>query len=178
TVAVGGAHICALLDDGHVVCWGENAFGELGDGTQNDSETPRAVGGVADTVAITAGSGFGCALGSDAVVACWGRNNNGQLGVDTAGASSFIALAILELGPVARLSSRGSTTCAALEDGSVWCWGGNDGGQIGDGTTNAALSPSQVPGIADAIDVVVGPTGIVDGGEACALHADGTISRS
>src|SRR5690606_24544210 len=89
SIAAGGGHTCALRGNGRVICWGQNKYGELGDGTTGDSTKPVEVSGLDDAVAVSAGDydvsdNYGgshtCALREGGKVSCWGRNDYGQLG--------------------------------------------------------------------------------------------------
>ena len=83
-IAVGGHHVCALTTAGAVKCWGENDWGELGDGTTTNRLTPIDVFGLGDGVAAIAGGGdYTCALTDGGGVKCWGVNGSGQLGDGT-----------------------------------------------------------------------------------------------
>jgi hypothetical protein len=73
-------HVCALMGEGGVMCWGKNGLGQLGDGTTEDRATPVPVKGVADAVAVTAGLFHSCALSRSGAVHCWGNDSWGQLG--------------------------------------------------------------------------------------------------
>ena len=82
-VTAGGAHTCALTDDGEVWCWGRNSEGQLGDGSKNAASSPVQVAGLPQGVTFTsiaAGEGFTCGTASDGGAYCWGRNSDGQLG--------------------------------------------------------------------------------------------------
>src|SRR5438874_239955 len=87
-VSGGGSHTCALPGDGTVQCWGENADGQLGDGTTASSSTPVRVVGITGAVAVASGWQHTCALLGDGTVQCWGRNEFGQLGDGTTTSSS------------------------------------------------------------------------------------------
>ena len=82
-VVAGGNHACALRADRTVVCWGYNAWGQLGDGTQADSNVPVPVMGLAGVTQIAAAQNNNCALLMDGTVKCWGENGGGQLGDGT-----------------------------------------------------------------------------------------------
>jgi alpha-tubulin suppressor-like RCC1 family protein len=79
-VAAGLAHTCAVLMDGRVQCWGDNQWGELGDGTFVSSTTPVTASGISDAVAVSAGYLHTCARTRSGRVLCWGQNGAGQVG--------------------------------------------------------------------------------------------------
>jgi alpha-tubulin suppressor-like RCC1 family protein len=82
-VAVGRFHACALRQGGEVVCWGGNAFGQLGDGTTVNRPAPAAVPGIGSVARIAAGSRHTCVVTVAGAVLCWGSNADGQLGDGT-----------------------------------------------------------------------------------------------
>jgi alpha-tubulin suppressor-like RCC1 family protein len=82
-ISTGVAHTCALLNDGTVKCWGNNADGQLGDGTTTPSSVPVTVNGLSNVIMITTGGWHTCALFNDGTIKCWGDNYFGQLGDGT-----------------------------------------------------------------------------------------------
>jgi alpha-tubulin suppressor-like RCC1 family protein len=133
-VAVGLGHTCSLDTDGAVQCWGSNIYGELGDGTLVWHSSPAAVALPHDAVEIAAAGERSCALLDDGSVWCWGRNEQGQLG-DGSTIDRLQPVAVAGLGAQAvHLSLGFAHSCALLQGGGVSCWGGNDTGQLGDGT--------------------------------------------
>ena len=148
---------CALLSDGTVKCWGNNANGQLGDGTTTNSSTPVTVSGITTATAIAAGNlEHTCALLADGTVQCWGDNSQGQLG-DGSTVSSTVPVSVSGITTATTIAGGGAFhTCALLADGQVQCWGGNDFGQLGDGTTTDAHMPVIVSGISNATSIALG----------------------
>ena len=145
-VSGGGYHTCALLGDGTVRCWGRNTEGQLGDGTIAGSLTPVQVVGVTGAVAVSGGYEHTCALLGDGTVHCWGRNAEGQLGDGTRTGSSTPVRVVGITGAVAVTGGWWHHTCALLRDGTVQCWGQNDFGQLGNGTTTGSSTPVTMTG--------------------------------
>jgi len=154
-ISAGEFHVCALLDDASVVCWGKNAEGQLGDGSTTNRDVPVATSsfGSGHSVAhVSAGYDHTCALLTDGGVRCWGSNNNGQLGDGTSTDRSTPPSSDINLGSgytAIGISSGGGHTCAMLNDGDMKCWGARGGGQLGDDSNFASgdqLTPVFVQG--------------------------------
>jgi alpha-tubulin suppressor-like RCC1 family protein len=173
-VAAGTYHSCAVRSGGTVACWGWNNRGQLGTGTTTDSSTPVAVTGITDAVAVTVGDYYSCALRSGGTVACWGKNNVGQLGngtttdsptpVAVTGLTDAVAVAAGQWG------TYGPHVCALRSGGTVACWGKNNVGQLGNGTTTDSPTPVAVTGLTDAVAVTAGHD------HSCAVRGGGTIA--
>jgi len=151
-IAAGAYHTCARLTDGTVSCWGENRFGQLGDGTRLERDAAVSVVGLPGKVrSLVAGSSFTCALLEKGGVACWGSNEMGELGVGTvevppltgekSPAPSPPRLVEKLPGRAEEVFAAGNHACAKLADQSIWCWGANEYGQLGDGTLEMRALP-------------------------------------
>jgi alpha-tubulin suppressor-like RCC1 family protein len=185
SIATGGSHSCATLSynssyTAGIYCWGSNANGQLGDGSTTQSSIATAVattnqGAATSSVWFTqvvAGTSHTCALRNDGAVFCWGLNSSGQLG-DNSTTSRSVPTAVNGLGAssgVVSLSAGGNHTCALKSDHSVLCWGANDLGQLGDGTTTQRNSPITAISSADSSAVALS----VGGSHTCVVNMDGT----
>lgn len=159
-IVANSVHSCALLNTGSVQCWGGNYYGQLGDntaGSANHRATPVAVVGLSSGVAqIWAGRDHNCVLMENGAVKCWGLNSSGQLGNgSTQNQSTPVDVSSLG-GTVLELAGGGDHTCARLSEGSVKCWGLNDSGQLGDGTTTNRLTPVDVPNLSGVLVITAG----------------------
>ncbi len=169
-------HNCVLTKPGTVRCWGSNLDGQLGQGTQDGAVhmKPLVVPNLGGVVEVRAGTGNTCARMSDGSVRCWGNNKFGQLGDGTT-VPKYSPTLVPALTGVAALAlpnsdgNLGTHTCALKTDGTVWCWGSNQYGELGDGTTVAKLSPTQVPGLSDVKMIAVSDQ------HSFALKKDGTL---
>lgn len=205
----GWNHTCAIVD-GAVRCWGWNEYGQLGDGTTENRTTPVEVVGLGPGVravsaagsrtcaltaeskvacwgageavtpvevaglgagvqAVTTGGGHSCAL-SGGGVQCWGGNEFGQLGDGTASDQTLpVAVVGLDSG-VLSVALGAAHTCALSAGGAVSCWGRNESGQLGDGTTTDRSGPVAVVGLASAVQAVASWED-----HTCALTTDGAV---
>jgi alpha-tubulin suppressor-like RCC1 family protein len=145
-VSVGASHVCALRADGTARCWGFNFFGQLGDGTTDDKAVPSEVNGLTQANWISAGGSHSCAILSDGTVHCWGLNATGQLGDNTTTNRPAPVIASVNYNNYTQVSAGGAHTCARTANGSIYCWGKNDQGQLGVGGTANASTPSSIGG--------------------------------
>jgi alpha-tubulin suppressor-like RCC1 family protein len=158
TVAAGGSHNCALFSTGQAACWGNNAFGQLANGSNGGfSDTPLLLGGgLIDAVGLNAGGIYTCALRVLGRVICWGDNTFGQLGIGNAGGlrDSPIAVSTASgLIDATAVSAGGAHACALRADGAVFCWGSNESGQIGTGSSgDLRPRPFEVPSFRFNVD--------------------------
>jgi len=139
-VAVGGKHTCALLDDGHVKCWGDNQRGQLGlgDTTERTSPAEQPVVLKEPATAVSCGKEHTCVVLSSGAVQCWGDNTWGKLGLGMSNAffggneEDMQRVKLVDLGANATAVRAGDThSCALLTDGYLKCWGANGSAQLG-----------------------------------------------
>ena len=147
-ISASSDHTCALTSTGGVMCWGRNTNGQIGDGTNQDRQTPVGVSGLAGTVqSIGLGYSHSCAvLASSGAVQCWGLNMNYQLGADV-GSSSDTPVNVSGLSGVGKVVAGWAHTCALLTNGAVKCWGYNYYGSLGNGTKTDTPVPQNVVGL-------------------------------
>ena len=158
SVACGVCHTCASLTNGTVMCWGNNSQKQLGldNGLINVPTAPTAVPDISDVTSVAANSYHTCALLTDGTIKCWGYNANGQIGVGSSENSISTPTAVSGITTATSLGVGMSHTCAVLLSGGVLCWGKNDNGQLGDGTTTNRLTSTPVSGINSATSVGAG----------------------
>jgi alpha-tubulin suppressor-like RCC1 family protein len=141
-VAGGLFHSLALKIDGSLWAWGNNLYGQLGDGTNASHATPVFVG--SGYAAISAGGMHSLALKIDGSLWAWGWNYYGQIGDGTTANHSSPVMVGTGFTAIATIAAGGAHSLALKSDGSLWAWGNNDSGQLGDGTTTGRLSPVKV----------------------------------
>jgi len=159
-IAAGGHYVCALSTAGGVRCWGQDAVVNL---------APRAIAGLASGVTrIATGSQHACARVASGVK-CWGNNERGQLGNGQA-VTSNAPVDVAGIGSnVLALAAGRAHSCVLLDNGRAKCWGANEAGQLGNGTTSPSAIPMDVVGLGRAIGIAA----FVD--TTCALTATGGI---
>ena len=158
SVAAGGHFNCAVTTAGAAKCWGFNGYGQLGDGTTVNSPTPVAVSGLSSGVASLAVGGYHtCALTTAGAAKCWGYNSNGQLGNGSTGTNSATPVAVSGLSSgVASVAGGYKHTCAVTMAGAAKCWGYNNYGQLGDGTTSDKATPVAVSSLSSGVAKLTG----------------------
>jgi alpha-tubulin suppressor-like RCC1 family protein len=195
-ISAGDGNPLGLLGNGTVMAWGNNYYGELGDGTDNGPETcggnpcstaPTPVSGLSGVTAIASEGTTDLALLRNGTVMAWGGNYDGQLGdgtnsgPETCNSSepcSTVPTSVSGLSGVTAISTRGDTSLALLSNGTVMAWGANYDGQLGDGTDSG---PETCEGFAcSTVPVsVTGLTGVMaisaGGGYNLALLRNGTV---
>jgi alpha-tubulin suppressor-like RCC1 family protein len=168
-ISAGGYSAYALRDDGTVWAWGFGGLQELGNGSSSNSVVPVQVSGLTSVTAIAGGYNAGYAVRSDGTVWAWGSNIDEQLGNGTT-TNSGVPVQVSGLTSATAVATGGNHSAYVLtSDGTVWAWGDNVAGQLGNNSTNDSNVPVQVSGL-------VGVTAIAAGGsDAYALRTDGSV---
>ena len=144
TVSAGFGHSLALKKDGTLWAWGDNSSGQLGNGSRADSDLPIQIG--SDTYqAVSAGLNFSLAIKSDGTLWAWGDNSFGQLGIgSTSPTYSPVPLQVGSDNSYIAISAGTGHALALKTDHSLWAWGDNYYGELGDNTTTYSTTPIQI----------------------------------
>jgi alpha-tubulin suppressor-like RCC1 family protein len=153
SITAGGDHTCAVDVAGQAWCWGRGDHGESGGGAEIDqpSPLPIALPGGGSVASLSAGGSHTCAIDQAGQIFCWGANDRGQLGTGAPGADVTTPAPVSQIPAALAVSAGAAHTCAELGDQSIYCWGANDSGQLGDGTTSDSASPIEVTGARGAV---------------------------
>ena len=159
-VEAGADFTCARDFGAEVECWGDGF-----------SNKPSLVSGVTATIDLAVGDHHACALFSDGSAKCWGENDFGQLGRgdDEFPGSKSQPVDVIGIDQMVQIAAGSQHTCALRSDGSVWCWGANAAGQLGDDTTTPSIAPVEVEGMGPARSIAAG------GDVTCAVIDDGSV---
>ncbi len=183
-LAAGEAHACALEPGGHVYCWGENTYGQLGYGTpagaadesgpNHEFASAHELKGIRGATEITAGAYFSCALLASGHVDCWGAGATGELGEAASEPANGTAVEVHGIAGAVAVSAGAYHACALLRSGSVMCWGENRLGELGDGLEGqlGVAAPVTVKGVADVAEIATGTAG---GESTCVRLRDGHV---
>jgi len=165
SATVGGSHSCGLTVAGTAFCWGNNAFGQLGDGTVTNSNVPVRVSGGHVFSSLSAGASFTCGITTTGGAYCWGNDSQGQLGDGTT-VNSNVPVAVLGGITFTSLNAGETTACGVTSAGTAYCWGSNATGELGSGSFSPnSATPVPVSGGYAFASVSVG-----------SYHACGVIS--
>ncbi len=179
-VSVGTYHSCGITTANLLKCWGSNTSGQLGSGTQSSYSTPTNVSLGISLSKLELANEFTCGMDNEGAVFCWGMNASGQLGDGSLLDRSFPT----RVDPTRRysqLSAKGSHACGIIKTtGALPCWGRNNSGQVGDGTTTNRATPASIdPGTSYA-QISTGPShtcGIVKGTGALKCWGDNAYGK-
>jgi alpha-tubulin suppressor-like RCC1 family protein len=163
-VASGDRHSITLYSDGTISASGNNAYGQLGDGTKTNRSEPVPVNGLSNVIAIAAGKWHSLAVTGEGRVWAWGDNRNRQLGNNTSEDALEPVLVVTQtnsgdlipLTDVVAVAASEVHTVALKRDGTIWAWGDNRYGQLGTGNTFSSATAKPVPGLADVRTITAG----------------------
>ena len=167
-ISAGYFHSLALHSDGTLWAWGFNGYGQLGDGTNTNSDYPKQIGSESSWALIAAGYFHNFALKSDGTLWAWGNNLSGQLG-DGTNTNSVSPKQIGSDMDWISLAGGYYHSLALKSDGTLWAWGYNGKGQLGDGTTTNSTTPKQIGSDRDWVSIAAGYL------HSLALKSDGTL---
>ena len=167
-VSAGAYDTVAVRSDGTAWAWGSNLYGELGDGTMTDRLAPKQVRGLSGITQVSAGTYYTVAVRSDGTVWAWGLNGNGELDGSANKTAHPTAEQVPGLSGITQVATDGFHTLALRSDGTVWSWGTNDHGEVGDGTTATRFSPVPLS-LAAVTQIAVGSA------TSAAIRSDGTL---
>jgi alpha-tubulin suppressor-like RCC1 family protein len=179
-LVISGSHSCAMIGTG-AACWGDADGGQLGTGAAPDyAMTPTAIGQTG-IHRLFSGEDHLCAV-TAVGLRCWGINSAGQLGVDPGTTPTLcqdmanamvpcgtVPITVSGLPPIEHVAVGRTHTCAVANDATVWCWGNNVTGALGDGSLTTRATPALVPGVR-ATSVIAGDK------FTCALTTDTTVA--
>jgi alpha-tubulin suppressor-like RCC1 family protein len=160
-VALGEHHSCALGQKGRVRCWGMAEHGRLGNGVTKrhmGSGRPVLVKRLRDVVQLAAPSTgmHTCAVRKDRSVWCWGWNAYGEFGNLKKHRAHGVPVKAKGIHGVQQIATADTTTCGLFAGGQVKCWGGNQSGEVGDGTTEVRMRPVTVATLSEVVEIAAG----------------------
>lgn len=148
-VSTGDRFTCATRTDGTLWCWGRNTYGALASTTNNGTNTPdpnpQQVGSSTDWRTVAAGLDHACAVKTDGTTWCWGDNTFGESAASNLTGPTTTPTQLGTDTSWAELTAGWGSTCALRTDGTAWCWGINDAGQLGSNTNSGTDSPNPTP---------------------------------
>ncbi len=157
------------IKNGTLWAWGSNIYGQCGDGTTNAIVTPTQMGTDNDWVSVSAGTSFSVGLKANGTIWAWGINNNGQMGNGVTGSNILVPTQVGSVNTWISISAGGDHVLALKSDGTLWAWGLNSSGQLGDGTATARYSPTQIGSDDKWVTISAGNA------HSTAIKSDGTL---
>ena len=178
-VSAGSTFVVAVQSNGTLWTWGNNITGQLGNGSNTSTNTqgPIATGSTFSGItftAVAAGNDFALALASTNALYSWGDNANGRLGIGISVGSANTPTLVSSSEMWSAVTAGSNFAVATASDGSLWAWGNNDSGQLGNGSTTSQVSPEQI--ISSGLAVFITVTTTVPLGGATNVEVDKPIS--
>lgn len=172
SIAGGDQHSIALKSDGTVWAWGNDGWGQLGNGRYARSLTPIQVPGLTNMTAVASGSLHNVAVKADGTVWAWGFNYYGQVGNGTSGSNVLSPVQVKGLTGVTAVAAGEFTSFALKSDRTVWAWGYDGQGELGNGSSdeNAHATPTKVRNLSTAVAIAAGVS------HGLAALADGSVA--
>lgn len=169
SMAAARSHTCGLMESGNAYCWGANLNGRLGNGSEVDTLLPVRVLSDVPFTSLDAASTHVCALDAEGTPYCWGFYGEGRLGGGAIPVDRTTPYRVEIPEQLVQISTGERHTCGVAEDGSLYCWGHNASGQLGQGAGPDAYSPveTEFPGRAKRVSA--------GGSHTCALRDDGVL---
>ena len=176
-VTAGSFHACAVLRDGGVVCWGDNLFGQLGNGQERTYEPKKVkVARLNDAADVSASHNHTCALHETGEVSCWGRRWKGRDGDSATGSAAPWPVKLPGISDAVSVSSGRDASCALLESSVIRCWGFIMGNSFTE-TSDGEISPVPLPVPLQAPEGASELSGVVASAiHFCGLYIDGAVS--
>jgi len=145
-VSIGDDHGCSLINGGSIKCWGNNYYGQLGNGSTTSSTSAVSVSGISNATQVSSGSNYSCAVLDDNTIKCWGQRTSGKLGNGSTGGTgsndkSTSPVAVTGISDAVQVSAGKNHTCALLTNGGIKCWGDGSYSKLGDGDNNDRNTP-------------------------------------
>ncbi|OPY30799.1 MAG: Regulator of chromosome condensation (RCC1) repeat protein [Methanocella sp. PtaU1.Bin125] len=165
----------AIKNDGTIWAWGKNTLGELGDGTLTARSIPVQVTGLVNIISISNSAAHTLALDNNGKVWAWGSNAHGELGNNSAdkvndrGYKYAATPVSVPIDNVVAIATGQGFSLAIKNDGTVWAWGDNEFGELGDGTRTSRADPSPIPGLNNVVKIEASRL------VSMALKSDGTL---
>ena len=183
SLVTGEWNTCALDSNQNVFCWGRNGNGQIGNGQTGTAacgtsghkckDIPTATNDLgSDVISLAFGHQHACGLLDTGAVKCWGRNNAGQLGTSGGDKDTPQTINLGSGRTATSIYAGGHYTCAILDDASVKCWGQNDQGQLGIGSTSNTNTPTTINTLGSGRTAVSLATAF---DSVCALLDDGSV---
>jgi uncharacterized protein YjdB/alpha-tubulin suppressor-like RCC1 family protein len=164
-IVAGRGHACAIASGGHVLCWGENKAGQLGDGTTTGREAAAPIKSDQTFSALAAGTQHTCGIAGGKAW-CWGDNGSGQLGDGSTNGRST-PVQVKQIKDVVSIAAGQKHSCAVVASGKAYCWGDGFSGQLGYGELDQQTEPYEVSDDHKFTQIAVGFE------HSCALDAGG-----